>query len=120
LYIKIDIAEAYEKNSKVYFQWRGMKEGDKETRFYEKHKAEITAFTEAHKYMTRHLNGHKSIPLDDWRREFATVKNEHASLMAESDKLSQELRSAEAIKRNAEKLMGVEQTAKIRKYEVEL
>ena len=92
----------------------------KETRFYEKHKDEITAFTEAHKYMTRHLNGYKSIPLDDWRHEFATINNEHASLIAESEKLSQELRSAEATKRNAEKVMGAEQQTQKRKSEIGL
>ena len=92
-----------------------MKEGDKESRFYEKHKDEIKAFADAHKYMERHLNGRKSIPLDDWRREFATVKTEHAGFVAESEKLSQELRSAEAIMRNAEKVMGAKQQAQRRK-----
>ena len=109
-------AEAYKNNSKVYWQWRGMKEGDKEARFYEKHKDEIKAFADAHQYMTRHLNGRKEIPLDDWRREFATVANEHAALLAESEKLSHELRSAEAIMHNAEKVMGAEQQARSRRY----
>jgi len=113
-------AESYENNRKVYHQWRGLKEGDKESRFYEKHKDEIKAFADAHKYMERHLNGRKSIPLDDWRREFATVKSEHATFVAESEKLSQELRSAEAIIRNAEKVMGVETQGQRRKVEVGL
>ena len=113
-------AELYGNNRKVYHQWRSMKEGDKESRFYEKHKEEINAFADAHKYMERHLNGRKSIPLDDWRREFATVKNEHAAFVADSEKLSQEIKSAEAIMRNAEKVMGVESQAQRRKVEVGL
>jgi hypothetical protein len=102
-------AEAYGKNARVYEQWRGMQEGGKKEQFYGKHKDEIAAFTEAYKYMTRHLNGRKEIPLDNWKREFVTVKNKHTALLADSDKLSKELRSAEAMKRNAEKVMGMEQ-----------
>ena len=97
-----------------------MKEGDKESRFYEKHKEEISAFADAHRYMERHLNGRESIPLDDWRRELATVKAEHAAFVGESEKLLQELRSAEAIMRNAEKVMGVDVQGQKRKVEVEL
>jgi chromosome segregation ATPase len=107
-------AEAYSKNSKVYSQWRGMKGGGKKDQFYDKHKDGIAAFAEAHKYMARHLNGRKEIPLDSWKREFATVKNEHAALLADSDNLSRELRSAEAIRRNAEKVMGAQQQARSR------
>lgn len=98
--------EAYVKNCKVYEQWRNLK-GNKENAFYEKHKTEIDAFTDAHNYMTRHLNGRKEIPLDAWKREFESVSNEHKRLVADSDLLYGELRSAEAIKRNADRVMGV-------------
>jgi hypothetical protein len=111
-------AEVYGKNAKVYEQWRGMKEGGKKEQFYGKHKNEIAAFTEAYKYMTRHLNGRKERPLDAWRREFTTVKNKHAMLLADSDKLSKELKSAESMKRSAEKVMGVEQQTKNRRYTI--
>jgi len=56
--------------------------------------------------MTRHLNGRTKIPLDDWKRELAELTTQRTVLLDESDKLSAELRSAETIKRNAEKAMG--------------
>ena len=99
--------ENYAKYSKIYFRHNELK-GEKQDRFYDKHKDEISAFVEAHKYMERHLNGRKQIPFADWKSEFAGVTTQRNVLLAESENLSAELKNAEAIKRHAEKLMGAD------------
>ena len=72
---------------KVYNQCASLK-GEKQDRYYDKHKAEIAAFTEAHKYMERHLNGRKQIPLDDWKRELAGLRSQRDVMLTESDLVS--------------------------------
>ena len=99
-------AEAYSKHTAVYKRYAELK-GEKQDAYFERHSKEIVAFSKAHEYMTRHLNGRTKIPLDEWKREFAALSKQRDTLLAESDILSQELRSAEVIKRNAEKVMGV-------------
>jgi hypothetical protein len=76
--------------------------------YCKKHADEIRTFKTSHDYLTRHLIGRKQIPLDDWKRELAGMSMQRNALIAESDKPAAELRSAEAIKRNAEIVLGVE------------
>lgn len=78
------------------------------------------AFTATHEYMTRHLNGRTKIPLDDWKRELAGLTAQREVLLAESDKLTAELRSAETIKRNAEKVMGADAPKRNRAQGIDL
>ena len=49
-------------------------------------------------------NGRTKIPLDDWKREFAGLTAQRDELLAESDILTAELRSAKTIKHNARKI----------------
>jgi hypothetical protein len=112
--------ENYGKHLAVYTKWRKMKEGTQFDKFFQAHKDEIAAFREAHNYLTLHLNGCTEIPLVAWKREFADVSNRHAVALAETDKLAAEIKSSEAIMRNAERVMGVEQTARKRGHEVAL
>jgi len=99
-------AETYSKYAKIYNQYYTLN-GEKQEVYYKKHGDAIVAFTKAHEYMARHLNGRTQIPLDAWKREFADLTTQRDLLLSESDKLTAELRSAETIKRNAEKVMGV-------------
>lgn len=100
-------AESYVKYAPVYKRYTELK-GDKQDAYFNKHREGIMAFTAVHEYMTRHLNGRTKIPLDEWKREFTGLSAQREGLLAESDKLSAELRSAETIKRNAEKVMGAD------------
>ena len=100
-------AENYTKYAPVYRKYAALK-GEKEDAFFNKHRTAILAFNEAHEYMTRHLNGRKQIPLAEWKKELAGLAPKRDALLAESDKLTAELRSAENIKRNADKVMGAE------------
>jgi cell division protein FtsB len=99
-------AEAYQKHAAVYAHWYKLK-GEKSDAFYKKHSEKINAFTTAHKYITRHLNGRKQIPLGEWRREFSELSARRDAMLSESDKLRDDVQSAEVIKRNAYKVMGV-------------
>jgi hypothetical protein len=100
--------ENYGKHCTVYDKWRKMKEGSPQSdKYYDKHRDEITAFAAAHNYLTRVLNGNKKIPLENWKREFADLKNRYSLAKTELDSLAKEIKSAETIKRNAEVVMGV-------------
>jgi hypothetical protein len=112
-------AENYGKHRAAYNKWRKMKEDSPQANaYYKKHSEEISAFAEAFKYLDRHLNGHKQIPLDAWKREFAELKSRRTAAIAESDRLAVELRSAETIKRNADIVMGVESHKRSRGLEI--
>lgn len=112
-------AERYVKYTPVYKRYMELK-SDKHDAYFNKHRKEILAFTAAHEYMTRHLNGRKKIPLDEWKREFAGLTAQREALLAESDKLSAELRSAETIKRNADKMMGADAPKRNRVQDLDL
>ena len=73
-----------------------------------KHSDEIREFTEAHKYMERHLNGRKQIPYYEWKKEFDELTVNRDTMLLKSGELAAELRSAETIMRNAEKVLGQE------------
>ena len=112
-------ADNYAKHSGVYKRYSEIK-GEKQDAYYDKHCAEILAFSTAHKYMTSHLNGHTKIPLNEWRRELAELTAQRDILLAESEKLSAELRSAETIKRNAEKEIGTTAAKKSKAHDIDL
>jgi hypothetical protein len=99
-------AEIYSTNRAVYQKWYSLK-GDKADDYYSKHSDEIRDWLEAHKYFGRVLGEHKQIPLSDWKREFADVSAKRTALYGEQDNISNEIKSAETIKRNAEVVMGV-------------
>jgi cob(I)alamin adenosyltransferase len=94
--------------------------GDKEDAYYKKHSEAITAFTSAHNYLTRHLNGRTQIPLDAWKREIADLTTRRQVLLYDSDRLAAELRSAEASMRNAERDMGAKAEQQKRSHDIGL
>ena len=112
-------AESYVKYAPVYKRFMELK-GEKQDAYFNKHREGILTFKTAHDYMTRHLNGRTKIPLDDWKRELAGLTAQRDELLAESDKLTAELRSAETIKRNAEKVMGADAPKRNRVQDMEL
>jgi hypothetical protein len=112
-------AENYGKHRAVYEKWYKMKDDSPQANaYYKKHREEISEFAEAFKYLDRHLNGRKQIPLDAWKREFAELKSRRAAAIAESDRLAKEIKSAETLKRNAEAVMGVERSKRRRGMEI--
>ena len=112
-------AESYVKYAPVYKRFMELK-GEKQDAYFNKHPKGIMAFKTAHDYMTRHLNGRTKIPLDAWKRELSGLTTRRDVLLAESGILTAELRSAEAIKRNAEKVMGASAPKRNRAQGMEL
>jgi hypothetical protein len=114
-------ADNYSKYHKVYEHWRDLKEGTPaEEKYYKNHNDDITAWADAHKYFTRVMNGNKMLPLDDWKRELADKTAQQNRILAESQKINAELKNAEAIKRLAERVTGVEVPQRKRTHEVGL
>jgi len=94
--------------------------GEKQDAYFNKHREGILAFKTAHDYMTRHLNGRTKIPLDDWKRELTGLTAQREKLLAENDILTAELRSAETIKRNANRVMAADAPKRNRVQDMEL
>jgi carbonic anhydrase len=98
-----------------------LKEGTPaEKKYYQNHKDGIGAWADAHKYFTRVMNGRKQLPIDDWKRELADKTAQQNRLFAESQKINAELKNAEAIKRLAERVSGVEPSQRKRTNEIGL
>jgi hypothetical protein len=96
-----------------------LKEGTPaERKYYKNHNDEITAWVDAHKYFTRVMNGNKTLPIDDWKRELADNTAQQNRLLAESQKINAELKNAEEIKRLAERVTGVEVVERKRTHEI--
>ena len=72
----------YKKYRVIYKEYKAQKPKQQDA-FYESHRAELTLYNAAEKYLKAHLNGHKEIPLPNW-------KAEHKKLTAEKDKLYKE------------------------------
>jgi len=75
-------SENYKKYRAVYKEYEEQKPKQQDA-FYENHRAELTLYNAAEKYLKAHLNGHKEIPLPNW-------KAEHKKLITEKDKLYKE------------------------------
>ena len=75
-------SENYKKYRAVYKKYKEQKPKQQDA-FYESYRAELTLYNAAEKYLKAHLNGHKEIPLPNW-------KAEHKKLTIEKDKLYEE------------------------------
>jgi hypothetical protein len=112
-------ADNYAKYRDVYCHWHGLKEGSPtEKKYYKNHSDEITEWIDAHKYFTCVMNGNKTLPIDDWKRELANKTAQQNRLLAESQKINAELKNAEAIKRLAERVSGVEKVERKHTHEI--
>jgi hypothetical protein len=109
----------YGKYRDVYWHWNGLKEGSPaEVKYYKNHKDGMGAWADAHKHFTCVMNGNKTLPINDWKRELADKTAQQNRLFAESQKINAELKNAEAIKRLAERVTGVEVVERKRTNEI--
>jgi ATP-dependent exoDNAse (exonuclease V) alpha subunit len=97
----IEKAELIIKHRKVYEQYTQQKPKHREA-FYETHRAEITLYESASRYMKEHLNGRTRIPLKAWRAERIKFNNERTALSVRHQSLKDEIREVETIRRYAE------------------
>jgi ATP-dependent exoDNAse (exonuclease V) alpha subunit len=94
----IQQADIYFKTRDCYKKWSKMKEGSpKENDFHKKHRDELDSFKTAYRYISDVMNGHKEIPLDKWRKEYAELRERFDLDTIRINKLSDELKAAERI-----------------------
>jgi ATP-dependent exoDNAse (exonuclease V) alpha subunit len=99
-------AETLSKHRKVYEQYAQQKPKKREA-FYESHRAEITLYESASRYMKEHLNGRSRIPMKEWRAERSKLATKSRALSVELHSLKVEIKKVEVIRRHAE---GIQRT----------
>jgi hypothetical protein len=100
----IQQADIYFKNRDYYQKWSKMKEGSpKENDFHKKHRDELDSFKTAYRYISDVMNGNKDIPLANWRKEYAELRERYDLETVRINKLSDEIKAAERIMRGAVK-----------------
>jgi hypothetical protein len=94
--LHIEEAERYIKHRKLYEQYQSQKPKKREA-FYESHRAEITLYESASRYLKEVLNGRKEIPLKAWQAERVKLTTEKTALTVQHQKLKVEIREIETI-----------------------
>ena len=94
----------YLEHREIYGQYQQIRRPKKQAAFREKHYTEIALFESAHRYFGQHLNG-DTLPLQSWKEERAKLLTERAALNGQYHTLKEEVRQAEIVKRNVERLM---------------
>jgi hypothetical protein len=95
--------ESYRKHRKVYEQYQGQKPKHRDA-FHEAHRAEITLYESADRYLKRHLNGRTSIPMQAWKSERGKLTTERSRLNSKYQTLKSEIREVEIIRKYAEEI----------------
>ena len=94
----------YLEHREIYRQYQQIRRPKKQATFREQHYTEIALFESANRYIEQHLNGHTP-PLHSWEEERAKLLTERAALNGQYHTLKEEVRQAEIVKRNVERLM---------------
>ena len=94
----------YLEHREIYRQYQQIRRPKKQATFREQHYTEIALFESANRYIEQHLNGHTP-PLHSWEEERAKLLTERVTLNGQYHTLKEEVRQAEIVKRNVERLM---------------
>jgi uncharacterized protein (DUF2267 family) len=95
----------YQEHREIYGQYQQIRRPKKQAVFREQHYTEIALFESAHRYLGQHLNDHTP-PIQSWKEERAKLLTERAALSQQYSTLKEEVREAEIVKRNVERLMS--------------
>ena len=95
----------YQEHGEIYRKYQQIRRQKKQTAFREQYYTEITLFESAHRYFKQYLNG-QTPPLQSWKEERAKLLIERAALNGQYNTLKEEVREAEIVKRNVERLMS--------------
>jgi sugar phosphate isomerase/epimerase len=103
-------ADIYFKTRDCYQKWSKMKEGSRKSDdYFEKHRNELDSFKAAYQYISKVMNGNKDIPLENWRKEYAELRERYNLETIRISKLSEELKAAEQLMRGSKKAKRSEQ-----------
>jgi uncharacterized protein (DUF2267 family) len=94
----------YQEHRELYRQYQQIRRLKKQAAFREQHYTEFALFESAYRYLEQHLNG--QTPLQSWKEEREKLLTERAALNAQYYTLKEEVREAEKIKRDVERLMS--------------
>ncbi len=100
-------AHAYRENRECYVQYKKTKPR-KQADFAERHRVELALYSHAEKYLLEHTVDRKVTP-EAWKAEAARLASEKDRLYGQMCGLRDEAKEAEAILRNAKRVMQPEQ-----------
>ncbi len=95
----------YQEHRELYSQYQQIRRPKKQAAFREQHYTEIALFESAHRYLGQHLNGNTP-PLQSWKEERTKLLTERAALNGQYNMLKEEVREAEIVIRNVERLVS--------------
>jgi len=106
--------ENFKKYKPIYEQYQSIEPGfadklfkrEPKTEFYEKHRAEITLFEVADRYLKEHLNGKVSKPpMKKWRTEYAELSEKRDTIYRGYYSLKDEVKEVERVRRTVDEVL---------------
>jgi len=94
----------YQEYREIYGQNQQVRRLKKQVIFRDQHYTEIELFESTHCYLEQHLNGHP-LPLHSWEEERVKLLTGRAALNGQYHTLKEEVREAEFVMRNVERLI---------------
>lgn len=94
----------YQEHREIYRQYQQIRRPKKQAAFREQHYTEIALFESAQRYIGQHLNDQTPL-LSSWKEERAKLLIERAALNGQYLTLKEEVREAEVVKWNVERLV---------------
>ena len=95
----ISNAEKYMQYRSIYRQYKQQKP-KKQEGFYEAHRMELTHYEAAARYLNGVMNGRTTLPTKAWKAERDKLNAERQQLSHRYDKLKNEVKEVEQIRRN--------------------
>lgn len=100
-------AEKYMQYRSIYKQYKQQKPKKQEA-FYESHRMELTHYESAARYLGGVMNGRTTLPTKAWKAERDKLKAERQQLSHRYDKLKNEVKEVEQIRRNVYSILREE------------
>ena len=116
----IDQSEKYLKHKDTYKAYTKLKKNKQDT-FYNEHTAEIILFESAKRYLKEHLGESKTLSINKWKSELATLKKEKKSLYNKILEIREEVEQTEKVKVCIEQLQEQEKRlSQVKRNELDL
>ena len=116
----IDQSEKYLKYKDTYKAYTKLKKNKQDT-FYNEHTAEIILFESAKRYLKEHLGESKTLSINKWKSELATLKKEKKSLYNKILEIREEVEQTEKVKVCIEQLQEQEKRlSQVKRNELDL
>ena len=101
-------AESYLQYRAAFQRYQQQKPSKREA-FFEQHRAELTLYETAERYLHQVMNGCTSLPIKAWKSEAATLATDREKLYREYSRLKEEVHNVERIRQSVEKTVRNEE-----------